>query len=130
MNVWAHLCRAEKVRGPDGPLAEPERVAIKQLKGPVSQATLEQTEQEAHIMERLSGRFMMIPFHSLHLPPADSPHASAYLAMGSVSYSVHILLGFISPYNDDLCGSASRLSCQYEMAVQLVSCLKPCQCVK
>ena len=55
VDVWAHLCRAEKVRGPDGPLAEPERVAIKQLKGSVSQTTLEQTQQEAHIMRRLSG---------------------------------------------------------------------------
>ena len=83
------LCRAEKVRGPDGPLEPAVEVAVK-----VVSATEDaqgfwldraMVQREADILEALGVKPMRTfctPLHLLHLPLDTEPTAPAYIVMG------------------------------------------------
>lgn len=82
-------CRAEKVRGPEGPLEKPVQVAVKVMQPsqhPQGVDLLKVTAQdEANALEALRAKKLKAfttPLHLLHLPPLSEPAAPAYIVMG------------------------------------------------
>lgn len=70
------------MRGPEGPLAKPVRVAIKQVTAPVNALIRLDVQREHDAMQALAGKAFVTPIYSMHLPPAGDQSAHAYIAMG------------------------------------------------
>lgn len=75
------LCRAESLAGPEGPLAEPQRVAVKQLSVDGVRGDRAFVEREARVLRALSGRPYVPSLYSMHLPAEDDTDGHAYLVM-------------------------------------------------
>lgn len=76
------LCRGERVKGLEGPLAKPVRVAIKELQPGTGHNALIQLRQEAAVLKALSGKPYTVCFHSCHIYTPSPGHVSGYLVMG------------------------------------------------
>lgn len=86
--MGGHECRADKVRGPEGPLKKPVQVAVKVMQpsqDPQGVKLLRVTAQaEANALEALRAKKLQAftPLHLLHLPSLSEPEAPAYIVMG------------------------------------------------
>lgn len=76
------VCRAERLRGPDAPLAVPERVAVKRVKPTMHGLNREMIEHEASVLRALAGKPFITPLYHVHLPPAGIEDDYGYLVMG------------------------------------------------
>lgn len=76
------LCRAEKITGPESPLATPERVAVKKVSAKCAATYKEFVEHEGSVLKALAGRPYVPCFQSMHLPAVGAADDHAYLVMG------------------------------------------------
>lgn len=68
--------------GPEGPLARPERVAVKKDRASSLPTYKELVEHEGSVLKALSGKSYIPCFHGMHLPAVGSADDNAYLVMG------------------------------------------------
>ena len=70
------------MRGPDGPLAEPERVAVKRVQPTMDGLDRDIIEHEASVLRALAGKPFMTPLYHMHLPPPGITNDYGYLVVG------------------------------------------------
>ena len=75
------LRRAERVAGPEDSLAQPHRVAVKQVFVDGDRVDMAFVEHEATVLRALSGRSYVPTLYSMHLPAEDDTAKQAYLVM-------------------------------------------------
>ena len=80
--MYVALCRGEKVKGPQGPLAKPVRIAIKELQPGAPEYALDQLHQEANVLKALSDKPYTVRHHSFHAFSHSPDHVAGYLVMG------------------------------------------------
>lgn len=76
------MCRAERMSGPDGPLAVPERVAVKRIKPTMLGLDRDMIEHEASVLNALAGQPFVTPLYHVHLPTPSIADDYGYLVMG------------------------------------------------